>query len=58
MYNSLTVVKLSRLPKKDQFYLNSKLASNKSESIGLLEAAVFSYSNPCYIVKQGQINSG
>ena len=43
--------------KKDQFYLNSKLASSKSEVVGLLETAGFSYSNPYYIVKQGQINS-
>ena len=43
--------------KKDQFYLNSKLASNKSEVVGILETAGFSYSNPYYIVKQGQINA-
>ena len=50
-------IKRSIGAKKDQFYLNSKLATNKSEVVGLLETAGFSYSNPYYIVKQGQINS-
>ena len=50
-------IKRSIGAKKDQFYINSKLASNKSEVVGMLEAAGFSYSNPYYIVKQGQINS-
>ena len=43
--------------KKDQIYLNGKLASSKTELTSLLESAGFSRANPYYIVKQGQINS-
>ena len=43
--------------KKDQLFMDSKLVSNKSEVVGLLETAGFSRSNPYYIVKQGQISS-
>ena len=42
--------------KKDQFFMNGKLASSRSEVQGTLEAAGFSLSNPYYIVKQGQIS--
>ena len=42
--------------KKDQFFINGKLASSKSEIQGDLETAGLSCSNPYYIVKQGQIN--
>lgn len=35
--------------KKDQFYINGKLAASKSEVQGSLEAAGFSTSNPYYI---------
>ena len=38
--------------KKDQFYINGKLAANRTEVTSLLEAAGLSMSNPYYIVKQ------
>ena len=42
--------------KKDQLYMNGRLASSRTEVQGALEAAGFSSSNPYYIVKQGQIS--
>ena len=42
--------------KKDQLYMNGRLASSRTEVQGALEAAGFSCSNPYYIVKQGQIS--
>jgi len=41
--------------KKDQYFLNKKMVP-RADVVNLLESAVFSRSNPYYIVKQGKIN--
>ncbi|GMR41080.1 hypothetical protein PMAYCL1PPCAC_11275 [Pristionchus mayeri] len=41
--------------KKDQFYIDSKVAS-RADVVNLMESAGFSRSNPYSIVKQGKIN--